>query len=197
MRFVDTGCAGCHVPVLKTRSRLLPLSHPEVPHDPWRNVYATIDLAEVGFERVPGEDGVFVPLFADLKRHDMGEGLAESFAFGEISNSEFTTARLWGVADTAPYLHDGRASLLSQAIEAHGGDAREARDAFMRLSDRARAQLLAFLGRLRTPIDPNRELIDTQARDPNAPAASREAVASLLAVTEEWGRGQPAASGAE
>ena len=197
LHFLDAGCAGCHVPVLKTRSRFLPLSHPEVPHDPWRNVYAEIDLAEVGFERVPGEGGVFVPLFADLKRHDMGEGLAESFAFGEISNAEFTTARLWGVADTAPYLHDGRASLLSQAIEAHGGDAREARDAFMRLSERARAQLLAFLGRLRTPIDPNRDLIDTQARDPNAPAVSQEAVGSLLAVTEEWGRGQPAASGAE
>ena len=54
VRFVDTGCAGCHVPVLKTRSRLLPLSHPEVPHDPWRNVYATIDLAEVGFETGSG-----------------------------------------------------------------------------------------------------------------------------------------------
>ena len=182
LHFLDAGCAGCHVPVLKTRSRFLPLSHPEVPHDPWRNVYAEIDLAEVGFERVPGEGGVFVPLFADLKRHDMGEGLAESFAFGEISNSEFTTARLWGVADTAPYLHDGRASVLSQAIEAHGGEARDARDAFMGLSEHGRAQLLTFLGRLRTPIDPNEELIDTRAPDPNVPAVPREAAASLLIV---------------
>ena len=196
-RFADTGCTGCHVPVLKTRSRFLPLSHPEVPHDPWRNVYATIDLAEVGFERIPGEDGVFVPLFADLKRHDMGEGLAESFAFGEISNAEFTTARLWGVADTAPYLHDGRASVLSQAIEAHGGAARDARDAFMRLSERARGQLLAFLGGLRTPIDPNRELIDPPAPDPNAPAVPRQAAASLLTVLEERRRGTAAASASE
>ena len=29
--FLATGCATCHVPVLKTRSRHLPLSHPEVP----------------------------------------------------------------------------------------------------------------------------------------------------------------------
>ena len=92
-RFMDVGCAECHVPVLATRSRFLPLSHPEVPHDPWRNVYAEIDLAEAGFERVPGEDGVFVPLFADLKRHDMGEGLAESFAFGEIANADARAPR--------------------------------------------------------------------------------------------------------
>ncbi len=179
--FLDAGCDACHVPVLKTESRFLPLSFPEVPHDPWQNVYAQIDLVEVGFEPIPGEDGVFVQLFADLKRHDMGEELAETFSRGEISNSEFTTARLWGVADTAPYLHDGRASVLSQAITAHGGAAEEARDAFMRLSDDDRAQLIGFLLRLRTPNNPNEELIPSRARarEPNASEA-REPAASLL-----------------
>ena len=180
--FMDAGCAACHVPVLRTRTRFLPLSHPEVPHDPWRNVYAEIDLAAAGFERVPGEDGVFVPLFADLKRHDMGEGLAESFAFGEIANSAFTTARLWGVADTAPYLHDGRAGTLSAAVAAHGGDAQASRDAFMGLSASARAQLLAFLGRLRTPVKPNEELIDAEAPEPDALRPAREPAARLAAV---------------
>ena len=177
--FLDVGCAGCHVPVLKTDSRFLPLSFPEVPHDPWRNVYAEIDLVEVGFEPVPGEDGVFVPLFADLKRHDVGEALAETFSRGEISNSEFTTARLWGVADTAPYLHDGRASMLSQAIKAHGGAAQESRDAFTRLPADARAHLLQFLRRLRTPTNPNEDLIETRDHDANALTA-REPAANLL-----------------
>ncbi len=133
--FVDVGCAQCHRSALKTQSRYLPLSFPEVPEDPWQNVYMEIDLVEVGFEPVPGEDGVYVPLFADLKRHDMGEELSESFSGGEISNSEFTTARLWGIADTAPYLHDGRATTLRQAIDAHGGEAQSVRDAFHALSD--------------------------------------------------------------
>ena len=53
----------------------------------------------------------------------MGDGLKEDFESAEISNREFITARLWGVADTAPYLHDGRATTLFQAINAHGGEA--------------------------------------------------------------------------
>ena len=76
-----------------------------------------------------------VPLFADLKRHKMGPRLAETFEAATVANDEFTTARLWGVADTAPYLHDGRATTLSAAIELHGGEAQSARDAFMALSD--------------------------------------------------------------
>ena len=176
--FVDSGCAECHVPVLKTRSRHLPLSFPEIPEDPWANVYAEIDLVEVGFEPVPGEDGVFVPLFADLKRHDMGEGLAETFSRGEIADAEFTTARLWGVADTAPYLHDGRATTLTQAIEAHGGEGRAARDAFARMSDEDRARLVAFLRRLRTPDNPNEELVE--APDLRTEPEARERPSSFL-----------------
>ena len=178
--FVETGCSACHMPVLKTQSRFLPLSFPEIPEDPWKNAYMEIDLVEVGFAPVPGEDGVFVPLFADLKRHDMGEGLKESFARGEISNSEFTTARLWGIADTAPYIHDGRATTLTQAIEAHGGEAEVARDAFISLSDYERAQLIGFLGRLRTPNNPNEELIDTQAPDTHVLPVTGQTPGSLL-----------------
>ena len=157
--FQAIGCNECHIPMLKTRSRHLPLSFPEVPQDPRENVYLEIDLVEVGFEPVPGEGGIFVPLFADLKRHDMGDGLKEDFELAEISNREFTTARLWGVADTAPYLHDGRAITLFQAIEAHGGEAQASRDAFLDLTVEDRKQLISFLGRLRTPNRPNQELL--------------------------------------
>lgn len=159
--FQNIGCANCHQPVLKTRSRQLPLAHPEVPTDPTANVYRYIDLSKVGFEKVPHENGVFVPFFADLKRHDMGPRLAESFDAQRrgLSNSVFTTARLWGIADTAPYLHDGRATTLFEAIELHGGEAQSARDAFLALSASQRDDLLHFLGKLRTPDDPNQELV--------------------------------------
>ena len=157
--FVSIGCGDCHTPVHKTRSRYLPLAYPEIPEDPWQNVYMEIDLVDVGFEPVPGEDGVFVPLFADLKRHDMGPELSESFSHAEIPNEEFTTARLWGVVDTAPYIHDGRATTLRQAILFHEGRAQDARDAFVNLTDDQQTEVIEFLSRLRTPLNPNEELI--------------------------------------
>ncbi|HSR51297.1 MAG TPA: di-heme oxidoredictase family protein [Acidobacteriota bacterium] len=157
-RFQMIGCNECHMPVLETESRFLPLAHPEVADDPLANVYAFIDLVEVGFEPAPG-GGVYVPLFADLKRHNMGPGLQEDFEGAEIPNSDFTTARLWGIADTAPYIHDGRASTLFQAIAAHGGEAQTARDAFLGLSAQQQGRVIAFLRSLRVPEAPNQDLL--------------------------------------
>ena len=163
--FNGIGCARCHVPVLLTRSRFLPLAHPEVPHDPFANVYLEIDLVEVGFTPAPG-GGVFVPLFADLKRHAMGARLAETFERGEIAQGDFTTARLWGIADTAPYLHDARATTIFQAIETHGGEAQTARDRFIDdLNADQQRDLLFFLSRLRVPEKPNVDLLENDEND--------------------------------
>lgn len=156
-KFEQVGCTNCHIPALVTEARKLPLAHPEVANDPYANVYVEIDLSQFGFKKRSG--GIEVPLFADLKRHDMGDALAETFEFGEISNREFTTARLWGIADTAPYLHDGRATTLYQAIEMHGGEALGARNGFLGLSISDQEALLAFLRALRTPDHPNEDLL--------------------------------------
>jgi len=147
--FGEIGCADCHIPELTTRSRKLGLAHPEIEDDPSANVYYSMDLSKkpTGFAR--SRSGVRVPMFADLKRHDMGEGLAESTG-GEL-DPFFTTARLWGLADSAPYLHDGRALTISDAIIRHGGEAQSAASAFEDLSDADKRALLAFLGTLRTP----------------------------------------------
>jgi hypothetical protein len=161
--FTAIGCADCHRPALTTYSNRLPLAHPEVPEDPSANVYYFVDLLKVGFEPAPS-GGDVVPLFADLKRHDMGPRLAETFerGIGEIGQAEFTTARLWGVADTAPYLHDGRATTLFEAIELHGGEAQAARDAFINeLSEAQKENLINFLKTLRTPARPNEELVSS------------------------------------
>ena len=154
--FESIGCAGCHVPVLETRSRFLPLSFPEVHSDPWANVFLEIDLHAHPASFPSAGRGVAVPLYADLKRHDMGPGLAESTG-GELDRF-FTTARLWGVADTAPYLHDGRAGTLTRAVLLHGGEAQTARDAFAALSDPEREDLLSFLRGLRVPDHPSVDL---------------------------------------
>jgi len=154
--FRAVGCVDCHVARLETRARRVRLRQPEVPTDPGRNVFLAIDLSRppTRFER-NGGGGITVRLFSDLKRHDMGEELAENFAMADDrTNREFVTARLWGIADTAPYLHDGRATTLTEAILAHGGEAQLARDGFESLNDSGRMQLLAFLRSLRTPEAP-------------------------------------------
>ena len=162
--FLAIGCGDCHIPEMRTEGRRLPLAFPEVPEDPSANVYYRVKLTKAGFKKAPG-GGLIVPLFADLKRHKMGPGLAETFSGGEIANDEFTTARLWGVADTAPYLHDGRASTLREAIELHGGEAQQARDAFVASSSKKQNRLIRFLNQLRTPIGPNTELLDKRQGD--------------------------------
>lgn len=55
------------------------------------------------------------------------------------------------MADTSPYLHDGRATTLTEAILFHGGEAQQARDGFDALPNDARSRLLGFLRSLTTP----------------------------------------------
>jgi CxxC motif-containing protein (DUF1111 family) len=55
------------------------------------------------------------------------------------------------VADSAPYLHDGRADTLEEAIRLHGGQGRRAAQRFVKLSAADQARLVAFLKTLRAP----------------------------------------------
>jgi hypothetical protein len=151
--FSSAGCASCHVPQLETQSRFLDLAFPEVGTDPTANVYYTIDLTN----RAPGFStnawgGVSVALHSDLKRHDMGPGLQETT--GSALDAFFITPRLWGIGDTAPYLHDGRALTIREAILAHGGEGQFAADNFAWLSSDDQDDLLTYLDSLRTPATP-------------------------------------------
>ncbi len=150
------GCTECHVPNMETTSTHLGFRFPEIGNDPEANVYRTVDLtrAPMNFKR-NNQGGITVPLFADLKRHYMGESLEEFNGDGM-----FTTMRLWGVADTAPYLHDGRALTIREAIVMHGtapdgsDDGSEAFDAvsnFIAASPQKQDALLAYLDTLRSP----------------------------------------------
>lgn len=112
------------------------------------------------------QEGVSVALFSDLKRHAMGAVLEESFSKATAErNAQFITARLWGVADSAPYLHDGRALTLVEAIALHdgpGSEASSAAQAFATLGDEDKDLVIRFLKSLRTPRDPNSDVIDRE-----------------------------------
>jgi hypothetical protein len=80
----------------------------------------------------------------DFKRHDLGPNFHEINYDGSIRR-QFLTTPLWGVADTAPYGHDGRSMNLTDVILRHGGEAQNQRDQFARLSSSDRRSVLDFL----------------------------------------------------
>lgn len=95
------------------------------------------------------EDGkTIVSLYGDLKRHDMGPGLAEQIDEVSTGASVWMTKELWGVGSTPPYLHDGRATTLTEAILLHGGDAQVVRDNFVALTPGEQAAVARFLRNL-------------------------------------------------
>jgi CxxC motif-containing protein (DUF1111 family) len=70
---------------------------------------------------------------------------------GPASRFEWRTPPLWGFRDSGPYLHDGRAETLDQAVALHGGEAGTIAPNFFRLSVKERRQVEAFLKSLTAP----------------------------------------------
>jgi CxxC motif-containing protein (DUF1111 family) len=73
---------------------------------------------------------------------------------------EWKTPPLWGVRDSYPYLHDGRALTLEDAILQHGGEAERAMTAFQQASPNRQRDLITFLESLQAP--PTAEAPDVQ-----------------------------------
>jgi CxxC motif-containing protein (DUF1111 family) len=116
--FIRIGCGDCHVPALQTGP----------------NAIAALDRV------------TFFP-YSDFLLHDMGsldDGITQCGASGQ----EMRTAPLWGARVRTSFLHDGRAETLQDAILAHDGQGRAARDRFARLDSREQAKILAFINGL-------------------------------------------------
>ena len=86
-----------------------------------------------------------LPLFSDLLVHDMGPELADGIRMKDADGAEFRTQPLWGIAAVGPYLHDGRATTIAEAIAMHGGEAQPHADAFLALTGDDAAALEEFL----------------------------------------------------
>jgi CxxC motif-containing protein (DUF1111 family) len=133
-----------------------------------KKVFQQVGCADCHTPDVGSVEGIY----SDLLLHRMGEPLqASGGGYNEPppppcntnpspvdpapvdgpSPGEWRTPPLWGVADSAPYLHDGRASTLEDAIKLHGGQAARAEHRFEALGAEERAQLVAFLKTLRAP----------------------------------------------
>jgi mono/diheme cytochrome c family protein len=145
--FDSVGCASCHTPVMVLRSPVFALEIPSTGNT------VNIDLSAVGeeprlaYDPVLGGYGVWA--FSDFKRHDMGEAAAALHDQDGVAPTQYLTRRLWGLAQSSPYYYDGRATTLDAAVEAHGGEAAFARDAYATLGPLERGALRVFLVSLR------------------------------------------------
>ena len=116
-------CSACHVPSLATRA-----DYP-----------------------LPMLAGIDAPIFSDLLVHDMGDALADGVTDGEAGPRDWRTAPLIGLRFGKTFLHDGRASSITDAILQHAGARSEADESarlFQTLDPAARAALRDFVGAL-------------------------------------------------
>ena len=151
-------CASCHIPALPLKS--LSFTDP----GGW-DLAGTLRQGEQADAKLSydfalqtwakqlkrNEKGEFlIPLFGDLKRHVIAdeqvaalgnELLSQRF----VERDQFMTSELWGIASTAPYGHRGDQLTLNEIIQAHGGEGRAARDAYLALNDTERSSLIAYL----------------------------------------------------
>ena len=82
--------------------------------------------------------------YSDFLLHDMGS-LGDGIEQGQATGREMRTAPLWGLRLLTTFLHDGRARTVEDAILAHDGQGRPARDRFAGASAAEQAGLVAFL----------------------------------------------------
>jgi len=92
-----------------------------------------------------GLTGATVSALTDFRRHDLGFEVAEQIDEEGTGASTFMTRALWGVGSTAPYMHNGSATTLTEAILLHGGEAKDARSNFGDLGPDSQADLINYL----------------------------------------------------
>ncbi|MFN0017109.1 MAG: di-heme oxidoredictase family protein [Pirellulaceae bacterium] len=156
----------------------LPAPRQETPADPGKAkaaqrgfaAFKTIGCADCHVQDVGPAKGIY----SDLLLHDLGPGLGDAVSAvsakqyllrreGEIDTyinagsalkvlqQEWRTPPLWGVRDSGPYLHDGRAKTLKEAILAHAGESILSIEKFAALSEQDQEELIGFLNTLVAP----------------------------------------------
>lgn len=111
-----------------------------------RDLFAAVGCAVCHAPRLESPRGP-IPAYSDLLLHDMGPESGDGIAltFGNTGPYELRTQPLWGVAAAGPYLRDGRALTIHDAILGHGGEGSGARDAYASLTADEQDQIVSFL----------------------------------------------------
>lgn len=163
--FSSVGCAACHVPEMRLNSRVF--------NDGTGYTFDMVANGETPRLTPTGRSAARVRLYSDLKIHNLCDPVEQADAVRHFCNEHhatetrrdqldhtstlrpgsefFITARLWAAGNTAPYGHRGDLPTLYEAILAHGGEARAARDSYAALTLTDRENVIKFLKTLRAP----------------------------------------------
>src|SRR5436190_7514458 len=137
--FSRVGCADCHVPDLG-----------------WvRGLYSDMLLHDMGSEFSDAQTAT--PVRAIARQRTISpyyNAVIERDVNVEVPTNpqqEWKTPPLWGVRDSYPYMHDGRAATLREAILMHGGEAERSALIFKGATADDQQAILTFLETLRAP----------------------------------------------
>jgi CxxC motif-containing protein (DUF1111 family) len=134
--FKSIGCAGCHLPKLGNVS----------------GIYSDLLLHDMGTRLADVNTyAVFVGGPPNAEGGPVVEGPRPDSL--PASEREWRTPPLWGLRHSSPYLHDGRAVNIEQAIMMHGGQGANSAKRYTELSPRRKQNLEAFLLSLVAPPD--------------------------------------------
>ena len=121
-----------------------------------RALFARVGCAACHLPKLASVAGIY----SDLLLHDMGPDLSDSGSYyGAIESptadgpksQEWRTPPLWGFRDSGPYLHDGRADTLEEAVALHGGQGWRSAKMYFELNHAERLQVQTFLNSLAAP----------------------------------------------
>ena len=153
--------------------RALPTPKQVMPEDPEH--YGLVKRGAALFDQIGCADchakdlGPVAGLYSDMLLHDMGVELQSSTGYYNMiipqptvrndkfelteqpTPAEWRTAPLWGVADSGPYMHDGRAETLEQAVAFHKGESVDVSERFAKLPPEDHKAVVAFLKSLKAP----------------------------------------------
>ena len=124
--FKTVGCAACHTPDIGGVE----------------GVYSDFLLHRLTSPDQGGDDGYSTRSTPQLP-------LPDDFPLPD----EWKTPPLWGVADSAPYFHDGGSPTLESAILRHRGDGDAVLNAYKKLEYKDRKAVVAFLQKLKAPTN--------------------------------------------
>jgi hypothetical protein len=194
-RFQEIGCGGCHVPKLPLVDKGWIYTEPN-PYNPQGNLQPSqaptlsVDLTSDALPEPrlkPDAQGiVWVPAFTDLKLHDItgGQGdlnaepLDQNQPVGSqaffAGNRLFITRKLWGTANSGPFMHHGKFTTMREAVLAHAGEALSSRQQFETLAAYDQDSIIEFLKTLQVlPRGARSLILDEEGRARSRPMLQR------------------------
>jgi mono/diheme cytochrome c family protein len=122
-----------------------------------KNIFRSIGCAECHTPDLGDVAGVY----SDLLLHSLTSPASDGYKHEILVEiplpdshpkaDEWRTPPLWGVADSAPYFHDGASPTLETAIQRHEGDANPVMKVYKELPREDQLCLLVFLKTLQAP----------------------------------------------